>query len=39
MLDPVYTGAGEAANVPAELKESLREQLQPTYRWMSEAFA
>ena len=39
MLDPVYTGAGEAANIAAELKESLREQLQPTYRWMSEAFA
>ena len=39
MLDPIYTGAGEAANIAAELKESLREQLQPTYRWMSEAFA
>ena len=39
MLDPVYTGAGEASNVPAELKESLREQLQPTYRWMQEVFA
>ena len=39
MLDPVYTGAGEAANVPAAMKESLREQLQPTYRWMQEVFA
>ena len=39
MLDPVYTGAGGAANVSAAMKELLREQLQPTYRWMQEVFA
>ena len=39
LLDPVYTGDGEAANVSLAVKEAVREQLQPTYRWMEEIFA
>ena len=39
VLAPVYTGDGEAANVSLAMKEALRQQLQPTYRWMEEIFA
>ena len=38
VLDPVYAGGGEAADVPVAFKDSMREQLQPTYRWMEEVF-
>ena len=38
LAQPANTGRGEAAAVPAAVRQALREQLQPTYGWVASRY-